>query len=354
MNNTKPAGPAVAQAPPHRAKVDVKQTHQIAEFKHELPLTCCRLGHADGFGYAGAMDFQLHRWHLQSGKKTTLTGNLSWVRCIDASPRDGMIAAADWAGEVCLFPAGDAADSADEVQAVRSFTAHAGSTRWVRFSPDGRWLATCGNDLLVKLWDVETGEEIARMAGHERHPYAVAFHPVQPFLFSQDLMGHMKAWAIPAGEQQQSWQLKAMTGYDTKFAADMGGARDLSFSADGKLLATGGVTNVKNAFAGIQDPLVQLVDPATGPQKTLYKAESNFQGICWGIRFHPDGFLVGCGANRTGKGALWFWKPGTSAAFHTVDLKSAARGFDLTADARHLIISHADGFLRTWRMTAKA
>ena len=47
----------------------------------------------------------------------------------------------------------------------------------VAFSPDGTRLASGSGDETVRLWDVETGEEIATLRGHEHFVYSVAFSP---------------------------------------------------------------------------------------------------------------------------------------------------------------------------------
>ena len=45
------------------------------------------------------------------------------------------------------------------------------------FSPDGRRLATGGEENTVKIWDVQTGRELHTLRGHNGDVYAVAFSP---------------------------------------------------------------------------------------------------------------------------------------------------------------------------------
>src|SRR4029077_19840793 len=43
--------------------------------------------------------------------------------------------------------------------------------------PDGRRLATAGRDPAVWLWDLERGEEGARLQGHRSYVWSLAFSP---------------------------------------------------------------------------------------------------------------------------------------------------------------------------------
>ena len=239
-----------------------------------------------------------------------------------------------------------------EPKPLQSIAAHKGAARFVRVSPDGQHLATCGNDLLVKVWNLADGKQLQQFAGHERHVYGVAFHPDGEHLVSQDLMGAVYVWNLKTGKQQRRIDASVMTGYDNKFAADMGGSRDLAFNADGSQWASAGITKVSNSFAGVQDPIIVVFNWPEGQEPQHFKAADTFKGIAWGVRFHADGFIIGAGADRSGKGELWFFKSGQEQPFHTVKFKNAARGLDLLSDQRRLAVAHADGHVRLYRMTA--
>ncbi len=62
---------------------------------------------------------------------------------------------------------------------------------------------------------------------------------------------------------------------DTVFRADIGGARALTFSDDGSTLALGGITNVTNAFAGIGEVVVVLVDWQQNKIKLQLECKAN-------------------------------------------------------------------------------
>ena len=48
----------------------------------------------------------------------------------------------------------------------------------VAFSPDDRILASGGQDRVVRIWDINLGEQRAELKGHEDSVTSVAFSPV--------------------------------------------------------------------------------------------------------------------------------------------------------------------------------
>lgn len=206
-----------------KAIVDPVETHQVAEFKHQNPLTTLRVDPTARFVAAGAQDLDVQLWNLENGNPYTLTGHKSWVRSIDFSADGNQVYTACWGGTVKIW------DLSHEIPGmVRSFQAHQGSVRCVRVSPDGKRLATCGNDLLVKVWDVESGQLQHQFKGHQRHVYGVDFHPDGQHLVSQDLLGVVFVWNLKTDKKQRTIDASMMTGYDKKFAADMGGIETCS------------------------------------------------------------------------------------------------------------------------------
>ncbi|MDC0279195.1 WD40 repeat domain-containing protein [bacterium] len=328
--------------------IDPIQTHQIAELKHRNALTTLRVDPTGRYVAAGAQDLDVQVWDLVDGNQFTLTGHKSWVRSIDFSADGNLLYTACWGGVVKVW------DLSHDIPGMkRSFQAHQGAARWVRLSPDGKRLATGGNDRLVKVWNAETGELEQPFSGHQRHVYGVDFHPDGEHLISQDLMGVVIVWNLKTLMKQRTIDASMMTGYDKKFAADMGGARDLQFNADGQLWASAGITKVVNSFAGIQDPIIVVFDWTTGEAKQQLRAAEKFKGVAWAVRFHPEGFTIGAGAEKSGKGEIWFYRDEQESAFHTFAMKSAARALDLVGNDR-LAVAHADGFVRLYQMTAKS
>lgn len=363
------------------SELDVTKTHKVASYHHDLPLTCCRFDPLSRFVFAGAEDLNIYRWDLSTGLKMMFAGHKSWVRSMDFSPDGKWLYTAGWDGELHWWQTDD-----PQPRSRRMVRAHVGFARWVRVNQDGSLLATCGNDNMIRIWRSNAGEMVTEMAGHERNPYAVNFHPDGKHLVSQDLIGNVFIWDLESGERVAHWET-VMSGYDNTFAADMGGARDMRLSPDGTLVASAGITNVVNSFAGEQDPIIGLFDWKSRSVLRHLRPEDNSKGVAWGVRFHPAGYIIGGIAHHNGSGLICFWKldeaiqpiqidekkeaeadpklrpadqdPLAVKPLHTVkvdepDVLDCVRGLDLAADNRRLATACSDGSLRIFQMTAAA
>lgn len=332
-----------AQAP----TAEPEKTHLVGELKYGSPLLSCRFDPSGQAVFASAYDNTILRWPLAGGEPTKLVGHDSWVRALAFHPSGSHLYSGGYDGSLIVWDA-----SAESTAPLRTVAAHEGWVRAVTVSPDGRQLATCGNDNLVKLWNAADGTLVDVLEGHTNHVYNVAYHRDGARLVSGDLKGGVREWDLASGEQLRSFDASALWKYDPGFGADIGGVRGLDFSADGKLLACGGITEVTNAFAGIGNPLVVVFDYETGEKKTSHVSSKKISAPIWNVRWHRDGFLIGaCGGHAA---HLLFWKSGEPNEFFALSLPNSCRDLDLHPDALRLATTHHDNTLRLWQMTAKA
>jgi WD40 repeat protein len=309
------------------ATIDFKQTRIGLELKHTSPLIGCRFDPSGRYLFVSAQDDTLQRFDLLTGRKTALLGHQSWVRGIAFSPTvtepmamhlsppasglGALVSVAARASASFTLVTGDYHGkliwwdgAADAPTPMRTVLAHDGWCRAVAMSPDGKTVASCGNDHLVKLWNAADGKPVRTLEGHESHVYNVAFHPTGGRLVSCDLKGMIKDWDLSTGKVVRELDAKVLHKYDTGFRADIGGARGIAFSADGLALACTGITNVSNAFAGVGNPIVVQFDWKDGKPKQL-KPKEAYQGTGWGVAIHPAGFTVAAGGAANGR--IWFW-----------------------------------------------
>ena len=346
---------------PSSPAVDPKQSRVGLELKHPRPLIGCRFEPTGRYLFVSAENSTLQRYDLVTGRKTALVGHDSWVRGIAFSPSAATAMAANLVPPVAALGGLAAAavrptapftvvtgdyhgkliwwdGAADSPTPVRILPAHEGWVRAVAMSPDGKTVASCGNDHLVKLWSAADGKPQGVLEGHACHVYNVAFHPAGGRLVSADLKGIVKDWDLSTGKAVRELDAKVLYKYDTGFRADIGGIRGMAFNGDGSTLACTGITNVSNAFAGVGNPLVVLFDWKDGKAKQL-KPKEPFQGTGWGVALHPSGFTVAAGGAANGR--IWFWNADDN--FHKVDVAVSARDMALHPAGTALAIAGHNG-----------
>jgi WD40 repeat protein len=92
-------------------------------------------------------------------------------------------------------------------------------------SPNGELLAVGGEDGIVQMWPVATGQSVLKIQAHTAYVFAIAFSPDGQTLASGSLDGEIKFWDVKMGSCQKTWQ--------------QGTPWSLAFSPDGKFLAAG-------------------------------------------------------------------------------------------------------------------
>lgn len=189
---------------------------------------------------AGA-DQTVRLWDVADPARPTpigrpLTGSADAVNLAVFSPDGRTVASADHAGMVHLWNITDPANPiplGTPLPAV-SFPPDVHSVFAVAFSPNGRLLATGGDDHMVRLWDVSDPAHPRPLGqplvGHANTVFAVAFSPTGNLLASAGADRTVRLWDLtdPAHPIAIGKPLVGHTGY----------IYSLAFSADGTSLAS--------------------------------------------------------------------------------------------------------------------
>jgi WD40 repeat protein len=82
---------------------------------------------------------------------------------------------------------------------IRILRGHDGLVWTVAFNLDSTMLASCSHDATVRLWDIGTGQCINVLCEHTHWIMSVAFSPDGSTIASGSDDGAIKIWNVPAG-----------------------------------------------------------------------------------------------------------------------------------------------------------
>jgi eukaryotic-like serine/threonine-protein kinase len=177
----------------------------------------------------GRLNGDVEVWDAGIGRPVGILGaHDGEVRAVVFSSNGKHLASASPHGEVKLWDATRLNDLTKKQEA--RLTLHARVPRPslnVAFSPDSQRLATGGEDNTIKIWDVQTGQELQTLRGHSGEVYTLAFSADGRWVASGGEDSTVKVWDSHTGKVVRS------------FRGHTGLVSSVAFSPDGRRLVSG-------------------------------------------------------------------------------------------------------------------
>jgi WD40 repeat protein/serine/threonine protein kinase len=227
----------------------------------------------DGTRFASAsMDGTVKVWDPDAGPYRALRGHKGWVSGVAFSPGNRWIASVEgWPGGNVL----KLWDTATGRQ-VSEIPGNIGGYSGVTFSRDGDRLLAVSQDNAVRVWDAATGRELLSLRGHKRTIHGFSLSPDDHSVATASDDGTVRLWDAATGHQ-----LRVFEGGTHGARSEMQISNALAFSPDGHLLAL-----------AASDKTVRLWDTATG---ALVRTLTGHTGLTQSVSFSPDGRLLASG-----------------------------------------------------------
>ncbi|MFM7447555.1 MAG: AAA-like domain-containing protein, partial [Leptolyngbyaceae cyanobacterium] len=208
---------------------------------------------------------------------------------------------------------------------LKTLKGHRNTVWSVNFSPDGKLLASTGNDGAINIWNTETGKLLKTLQGHNRMLANVSFSPNGKLLSVTSWNGTVRLFDLERGKL-----LKIIRAHQ-----DI--ASDSRFSPDGKLLASASFDKTIKIWSVADGEVVQTLK---GHRDRLTS-----------ISFSPDGKLL---ASASFDKTVKLWNLETGEVLKTFEGHSApVRSVSFSSTGRMLASASEDGTIKLWDLLAE-
>ena len=208
----------------------------------------------------------------------------------------------------------------------RNLENHTKPINCIRFSRDGRLLASASDDTTIGIFNVTEDYRVRILKGHTGEVNSLAFSPDGKVLISGSNDCIIKLWDV-----EQGTTIKSIAGYSSF-------VRSVDFSWDGKIFATS------------SDNIIRTWDAKTF--QCLNTLKEHFYSIHT-VRFSPDGlYLLSCDSTEspdvTGSRMVILWDPQSGKPIRKEYVRNSSYSMDFFPDGSHFALGMTDGTINIY------
>jgi len=301
--------------------------------------------------------------HVLARDKTQLAGQLlGRLQTFQESGIQSMLKQArEWDGDLWLCPR-TASLTPPGGPLIRILEGHTSWVSAVAVTPDGKHAISGSLDNTLRVWDIESGEEIQRLVGHTSSVDAVAVTPDGKHAISGSWDNTLMVWDIESGEEIQ--RLVGHTGEVSAVAVTPDGKHAISGSSDKTLRvwdiesgeeiqtleghtaevdAVAVTPDGKHAISGSWDNTLMVWDIESGEEMQTLVGHTNWVNT---VAVTPDGKHTISGSNDN---TLMVWDIESGEEIQTlVGHTNGVNAVAITPDGKHAITGSDDKILMVW------
>jgi WD40 repeat protein len=208
------------------------------------------------------------------------------------------------------------------------------------FSPDGKYVASGGQDGKIKVWYAKDGQDIAQMSHDSEYEINfVAFSPDGKYVVSSGNTHTMRVWEAATGKEIASMPPGAAV-------------NSIAFSPDGKYVVSGGCDEEDISGTCIQGT-ARVWEAATGNEVT----KISYGAAVYSAMFSPDGKYVasgGCDEEDTARtciqGTARVWEATTGKEVARISYGAAVDSVAFSPDGKYVLSRSNDNTAQIWEV----